>query len=128
MSLICRAQSPVGYSWKCRDRNPRRSICIGSFLAKYGMSMQKVVTIMFYWVLYKLKCKPVVMLFEQIQHWDTAVNDNNFFCAECHNWLQNQQVHLGGFDANGQRMYVEVDETYFSTVSIAAVDSDVANG
>jgi len=79
------------------------------------MSVENVATVMFYWVLYELKYK-YVMLFEQIQHWDTVVNDNNFVCAECHNWLQNQQVQMGGFDANGQPMYTlifEADETYF---------------
>jgi len=64
--------------------------------------MEKVFTMMFYWV-YKSK----------IKHWNSVVNYNNCFHAECHNWLQNQQVQLGGFDADGQPMHVEVDETYF---------------
>ena len=36
------------------------------------------------------------MLFEDIANWDTIVNYNNFFRTECHNWLINQQVELGG--------------------------------
>jgi len=36
--------------------------------------------------------------------------------VECQTWLNTQQVDLqnvGGFDGNGQPMYVEVDETYY---------------
>ena len=54
-----------------------------------------------------------VMLFEDIDSWDTIVNYNNYSRLECRNWLLNQQVQLGGLDANGQPMYVEVDESYF---------------
>jgi len=37
---------------------------------------------------------------------------STFFHLECHNWLLNQNAQLGGFDVNGETMYVEVDETY----------------
>jgi len=53
------------------------------------------------------------MLFEELVSWDTIVNYNNYFRLECHNWILNQQQQLGGFDANGQPRYVEVDESYF---------------
>ena len=66
---------------------------------------------MYYWV-HDVKAKHV-MLFEDIANWDTTVNYNNFFRVECHNWLINQQVELGGFDHNGHPKYVEINETYF---------------
>jgi len=78
---------------------------------------------MYYWI-YKVKCKHV-MLFEDTVSWDTVVNYNNYFGLECRNWLWNQQVQLGGFDANGQPMYVEVDES--RTSFIISTTEDVAD-
>ena len=67
--------------------------------------------LLFYWV-YELKCKHVI-LFEGIRSWDTIVNYNNYFRKGCYNWLLTNQAHLGGFDANGESIFVEVDESYF---------------
>jgi len=53
------------------------------------------------------------MQFEEIDSWDTIVNYNNYFRLECRNWLTNQIIQLGVFDANGQPTHVEVDESYY---------------
>jgi len=53
------------------------------------------------------------MLFEKIDNWDTIVNYNNYFRLECHNWLLAQHVDLGGNDAKGQYIYVEIEESYY---------------
>jgi len=66
---------------------------------------------MYYW-LYEVKCKHV-MLFESLRSWDTIVNYNNYFRKECCEWLLMTNQLLGGFDANGQSLVVEVDESYF---------------
>jgi len=42
-----------------------------------------------------------------------GIDSWHFFRAECVTWLNTQQVHLGGFDGNGQPMYVEVNDTYY---------------
>jgi len=70
---------------------------------------------MYYWV-HDVKAKHV-MLFEDIANWDIIVNYNNFFCIECHNWLINQQVELGGFDRSGHPTYIEVDELCFDSAA-----------
>lgn len=111
MNFVRRAESPDGYSWLCNNCNTRTSVRTGSFFAKCVLSTEKIVMMLFYWV-YEVKCKHV-MLFEEISSWDTIVNYNNFFRLECRNWILNLQVDLGGFDANGQSCYVEVDESYF---------------
>jgi len=111
MSLVRRTESPDGYSWKCVRCNTRTSIRTGSFFDHCLLSTQKIVMMLYYWI-YEVKCKHV-MLFENIDSWDTIVKYNNFFRMQCHNWLQTEQVELGGFDANGQPTYIEVDETYF---------------
>jgi len=53
-----------------------------------------------------------VMLFENIVDWHVIV-DYNFFQLVCQKWVNRQQVDLGGFDAHGQPIVVEVDESYF---------------
>jgi transposase-like protein len=112
MSFIRRAEAQEGYSWACRPCNTRTGIRTGSFLANCGLKSEQIVMMMYYWV-YEVKCRHV-MLFEDIHDWHHLVNYNNFFRLECKNWLQSQQqVQLGGFDANGVPKYVEVDETYF---------------
>lgn len=54
-----------------------------------------------------------VMLFEGLTSYATIVNYNNYFRIECYNWLLRNSHQLGGFDANGQSVVVEVDESYF---------------
>jgi len=49
-------------------------------------------------------------LFQSLTSWD---NYNNYFCQECCQWLLTTNQLLGGIDANGQSVFVEVDETYF---------------
>ena len=80
------------------------------FFAHCGLSTEKTVIMMYQWV-HEVKCVHV-KLFEEIESWDMLVNYNNFFHLESRNWLLNQNVQLGGFDVNGEPMYVEVDETY----------------
>jgi hypothetical protein len=111
MNLVRRAESPDGYSWLCNNCSTRTSVRTGSFFANCVLSTEKIVMVLFYWV-YEVKCKHV-MLFEELVSWDTLVNYNNYFRIECHNWILNQQQQLGGFDVNGQPLYVEVDESYF---------------
>ena len=48
---------------------------------------------MYYWI-YEVKCKHV-MLFEDIESWDTIVNYSNYFRLECRNWLHVQAVSCG---------------------------------
>jgi len=57
------------------------------------------------------------MLFEGISIWDTIVNYNNYFRQECYKWLLNNRTLLAGFDANGQSVVVEADESYFHVPS-----------
>lgn len=111
MTFVRRAESPDGHSWLCNTCNTRTSVRTGSFFAKCVLSTEKIVMMLFYWV-FEVKCKHV-MLFEELTSWDTVVNYNNFFRLECRNWILNQAYDLGGFDANGDPSYVEVDESYF---------------
>jgi len=110
MAIVQRTESVEGYSWKCCNCNTRSSVHTGSFFANCGLSFEKIVKMMYYWV-YEVKCKNVI-LFEKINSWDTIVN-NNYFCLECHNRLLAQHVDLGGIDANGQSTYIEIDESYY---------------
>jgi len=111
MALVHRAESSEDYSWRCHACNTRASVRTRSFFANCVLIIEKLLcwcsTGSMNW-----KCIQV-MLFEDITNWDTTVNFNNFFILECRNWLMNQHIQLGGFDANGQLKYVEVDESYF---------------
>lgn len=111
MALVRRAESPEGFSWKCRACNTRASVRTGSFFAHCVLGVDTIVMMMFYWA-HEVKSKHV-MLFEGIDDWHNMVNYNNFFRVECDRWLNRQQVDLGGFDGNGLPIYVEVDESYF---------------
>jgi len=74
MCLTGRAESPDVFTWKYRPCNTRVSVRTGSFFAKCGLSTQKMVMMMYYWI-YEVKLKHV-MLFEEIDSWDTMVNYN----------------------------------------------------
>jgi hypothetical protein len=111
MGLVRRAESPDGYSWSCRTCRTRTSVRTGSFFAKCSLSLEKIVMLIYFSV-FDVQSKHV-MMFESITDWHIIVNYNNFFRAECEAWITRQQVWIGGFDGNGQPMYVEVDETYF---------------
>ena len=78
---------------------PDQVYALDLFLHTAVSARKKIVMMMYYWV-HDVKAKHV-MLFEDIANWDTIANYNNFFRIECHNWLINQQVELGGFDHNG---------------------------
>ena len=80
MCLVRRAESPDGFSWKCRDCNTQTSIRTGSFFANCGLSTETIV--MFYYWVHDVKATHV-MLFEEIDNWDIMVNYNNFFRLEC---------------------------------------------
>lgn len=111
MSLNRRAESPEGFSWKCRPCNTRTSVRSGSFFANCITNTETIVMIMYYWI-YDVKSKNV-MMFENVNNWHTMVNYNNFFRTECHNWLLRQPMLLGGIDNNGHPISVEIDESYF---------------
>lgn len=111
MALVTRAECNDGFSWRCRQCNTRCSVRTGSFFANCDLTTDKIVMIMYYW-LHEVKCKHV-MLFESLRSWDTIVNYNNYFRMECCEWLLTTNQLLGGFDANGQSVVVEVDESYF---------------
>jgi len=87
-------ESPNGYSWKCGHCNTRTRTSIGteSFSARCILGTQQIVMMMFYW-LYKVKCKHV-MLFEEINSWDTTVY-YNCFLIEWGTWLQNAASRTG---------------------------------
>jgi hypothetical protein len=108
MALVRRAEAPEGYSWMCTPCQTRRSVRTGSFFAKCVLTTDKIVMLMYYWI-YTVKSTNV-MLFEDIEDWHVLVD---FFRVECKNWVNRQQVELGGFDANGQPIVVEMDESYF---------------
>ena len=111
MAVVSRPESSDGFSWRCRQCNTRCSVKTGSFFANCEIPTEKIVILFFYW-LYELKCKHV-MLFEGISSWDTIVNCNNYFHHECYTWLLNNHTLLGGTDADGQSVVVEADESYF---------------
>ena len=111
MALVARAECNDGFSWRCRQCSTRCSVRTGSFFANCDLTTEKIVMLMYFW-LYEVKCKHV-MLFENVTSWDTIVNYNNYFRKECCEWLLTTNQLLGGFDANGQSVFVEVDESYF---------------
>ena len=87
------------------------SVRTGSFFANCVTKTETIVMIIYYWI-YEIKATNV-MLFENIEYWHTIVNYNNFLRYECHKWILRQPMLLGGFDANGQPICVEIDESYF---------------
>lgn len=111
MALVRRGESPEMFSWRCRGCDTRASVRTGSFFAHCVLSIDKVVMMMYYWS-HEVLAKHV-MSFEEIVDWHIMVDYNNFFRVECENWLNIQQVHIGGFDASGLPMFVEVDETFY---------------
>ena len=88
----------------------RASIRTGSFFARCSLGTDKLLMMIYYWT-HEVRATHV-MLFEGIDSWHNMVN-YNYFRVVCLTWLNTQQVDLGGYDGNGQPMYVEVDETYY---------------
>ena len=111
MTLCRRQQANQGYTWRCRPCGVETSVHTGSFMSNCQMPTEKIVMMMFYWI-HAVKCTHVKM-FEEIDDWHVIVNYNNYFRVECEKWLNGHHVQLGGFDANGASVVVEVDETFF---------------
>jgi len=111
MALVARAECNDGFSWRCRQCSTRSSVRTGSFFANCDLTTEKIVMMMYYWV-YEVKCKHV-MMFESLVSWNTIVNYNNYFRQQCCDWLLTTNQQLGGFDANGQSVFVEIEELLF---------------
>jgi transposase-like protein len=111
MSLVGRAECSDGFSWRCRQCNTRSSIRTGSFFANCELKTEQILMMMYYWI-HEVQSKHV-MLFESLVSWDTIVNYNNYFRKECYEWFHTTDQMLGGFDDDGQSVFVEMDESYF---------------
>jgi len=88
--------------------NTQKSVPDGSFFSGSHLTLKQVIILMYCW--------SHDMPQKQIMH-ETYVSEHividwcNFMREECQVWLTNNNDEIGGMDANGEPIIVEIDES-----------------
>lgn len=100
-----------GVRWACQTCNYRKSVRDGSFFARSHLSIQQIIIMTYCWA---CDLPQQQMLREaDIARPNTAVDWCNFLREECEQWISNNSEEIGGMDAAGEAIVVEIDETKY---------------
>ncbi|XP_072379845.1 uncharacterized protein [Diabrotica undecimpunctata] len=108
-TFVKRSGSIDGYMWRCKSST---SIRDGSFFAGSHLALSKLIMMIYGFANdfpQKLICKEELLTTIS----NTVVDWCNFCRKVCGRYLDQHPVELGGFDANGEPLIVEIDESYF---------------
>ena len=108
-SLVVQWASQDGFRWRCRQCQQRASVRKGSFF-KSNLPLGKLMWMLLSWAS-DTPVHHVAWHLDVSQH--TLVDWSNFIRDVCAEDTRRNAVQLGGFDANGQPIVVEIDESYF---------------
>ena len=108
-SLVVQGASQDGFRWRCRQCQHRASVRKGSFF-KSNLPLGKLTWILLSWAS-DTPVHHVAWHLDVSQH--KLVGWSNFIRDVCAEDTRRNPVQLGGFDANGQPIVVEIDESYF---------------
>ena len=107
-NLTVHSGSIDGKRWRCQMCNTQKSVPDGSFFSGSHLTLKQVIILMYCW--------SHDMPQKQIMH-ETYVSEHividwcNFMREECQVWLTNNNDEIGGMDANGEPIIVEIDES-----------------
>lgn len=104
------ANSLDGWRWRCQACRVGVTVRKNSFFSRSHLTLQEIVIIIYCWA----HDTPQLTLMHETQiSKHTAIDWSNFMREECDNWLQRNASELGGLDANGQQIVVEIDESKY---------------
>ena len=110
-SLTRYAQGIDGCRWACESCGYRKSVRDGSFFARSHLTIRQIVLLVYCW-----SCD----MPQQLMARETEVTDLgaivdwcNFMREEAEKWLYSNSAEIGGMDANGDPIIVEIDETKY---------------
>jgi IS1 family transposase len=113
-NLQCRlhahADNIDGYRWKCPACAARKSVRDGSFFTGSHLTLQQIVIVVYCWS--RDMPQKDIMREADIDK-KTTIDWCNFLREECETCLINNPEEIGGIDANGDAMEVEIDESKF---------------
>ena len=108
-SLVVQWASQDGFRWRCRQCQQRASVRKGSFF-KSNLPLGKLMWMLLSWAS-DTPVNHVAWHLDVSQH--TLVDWSNFIRDVCAEDTRRNAVQLRVFDANGQPIVVEIDESYF---------------
>ncbi|GFO26424.1 hypothetical protein PoB_005292900 [Plakobranchus ocellatus] len=97
--------------WYCSTCKTRKSLRDGSLFSGSHLTLQQIV-ILIYWWSYDMS-QAVIKHETGIGTNHTIVDGCNFLREECKTWLANNPDEIGGMDANGDPVVIEIDESKY---------------
>lgn len=109
-AYVAFAQGIDGRRWACRC-GFRKSVRDGSFFTGSHLSLKQIVIAVYCWC-YDL---PQTFMKHEAEITDdgTIVDWCNFMREECEVWMSTHSETIGGMDANGEAIVVEIDESKY---------------
>ena len=110
-SLVAHSDSIDSKRWKCRSCNFVRSVRADSFFQRSHLQLDQIIVMVYCWA-----CdmpQKQISREANIPCRNTVVDWCNFCRDETENHLERNPQEIGGFDANGEQIVVEIDETKF---------------
>jgi hypothetical protein len=100
-----------GRRWACQGCNFRKSVRDGSFFARSHLTLKQIIILTYCW---SHDLPQTVMIHEaEVVNPNVTVDWCNFMREECEIWMVNHNETIGGMDAQGQAIVVEIDESKY---------------
>lgn len=100
-----------GYRWVCQRCNMRKSVRDASFFSHSHLSLRQVIILVYCWA----QDMPQNLMAHEadVGNMGTIVDWSNFMREECQVWLTGNNETIGGMDAQGDALVVEIDESNY---------------
>jgi len=110
-TLCTYTQGIDGKRWSCQHCNFRKSVRDGSFFSASHLTLQQTVLMVYCWShdmpQYQISHEANIADLNIITDWCNVMRE------ECESWLERSAGKIGGLDANGEAIVVEIDETKY---------------
>jgi hypothetical protein len=100
-----------GVRWSCRGCGMRKSVRDGSFFSRSQFSLKKILVMTYCWA-----CDmPQTQMAREADEINRGIVIDwcDYMRNECQTWLDANAAEIGGIDANGDSIVVEIDETKY---------------
>lgn len=109
-TLAAYAQGQDGVRWSCRNCNFRQTVRAGSFFEASKLSLVQITLLTYYW---SSDVPQTFTMHETNTSKKTVIDWCNFCREECEQYIIRHAGKIGGMDAAGNPIVVEIDETLY---------------